>query len=61
MVIPPVIIDKMGLHLGDLFAMNFQHGVLWVVRLQPHMIVSRETVAKVFDELFPDKADADAG
>lgn len=54
-VIPPDLIDAMGLRLGSTLAMNFQYGVLWVVRMEPHMIVNRDTVSKVFDSLFPDK------
>ena len=55
MIIPPDIRELMGLLPGDNLAMNFQHGVLWVVKITPGMITTRAKVAKIFDELFPDK------
>lgn len=60
-VIPPDIRELMGLITGDTLAMNFQHGVLWCVKVTKDMVVNRDKVAKIFDELFPDKADIDAG
>lgn len=59
-IIPPDIRQLMGLVPGDTLAMNFQHGVLWMVRLTGNMIINRETVSKVFDELFADKRGAHA-
>ena len=55
MIIPPDIRELMGLLPGDNLAMNFQLGVLWVVKITPGMIATREKVAKIFDSLFPDK------
>jgi len=55
MIIPPDIRDLMGLVPGDSLALNFQHGVLWAVKITPGMITTRAKVAKIFDELFPDK------
>jgi hypothetical protein len=40
--------------------MNVEHGLLWAVKLTPSMVATRAQVAKIFDSLFPDKADADA-
>lgn len=59
-VIPPDIRELMGLVNGDTLAMNFQHGVLWLVRVTKDMVINRDTVSKVFDSLFPDKEDLDA-
>lgn len=55
MIIPPDLRDLMGLVPGDTLACNFQHGVMWAVKITPGMIASRERVAKIFDELFPDR------
>lgn len=54
-VMPPDLCEVMGLRLGDQMLMNFQHGVCWLVKARPDMIVNRETVSRIFDELFPDK------
>ena len=59
-VLPPDIRALMGLVLGDTLAMNYQHGVLWMVKLTGSMVINRDAVAKVFDELFKDKAEASA-
>lgn len=59
-VLPPGVREVMGLVPGDTLAMNFSHGVLWVVRLTTDMIINRDLVSRVFDELFPDKVDAHA-
>jgi antitoxin component of MazEF toxin-antitoxin module len=59
--IPPDIGGIMKLVPGDNLAMNFQHGVLWMVKIVPGMIASRETVSKIFDEIFKDKEKANAG
>lgn len=50
----------MGLVPGDTLAMNFQHGVCWMVKLSANLVVDRDTVAKVFDELFKDKRELNA-
>ena len=52
-VIPPDLRDRMELKLGDVLVMNYSHGVLWAKKLTPGMLVSRETISKIFDELFP--------
>jgi bifunctional DNA-binding transcriptional regulator/antitoxin component of YhaV-PrlF toxin-antitoxin module len=57
-VIPPDLRELMGLVPGDTLAMNFQHGVLWVVKLKPEMVIDRITVSRIFDELFKSKEDA---
>lgn len=54
-VLPPDIRALMELHIGDVLAMNFQHGVLWMVKLRSDMVIDRNAVTKVFDELFKDK------
>lgn len=58
--IPPDIGGMMSLVPGDNLAMNFQHGVLWMVKIVPGMIANRETVSKIFDEIFADKDKANA-
>jgi antitoxin component of MazEF toxin-antitoxin module len=60
-VIPPDLCEIMGLRVGDQMLMNFTHGVCWLVKATPGMIVSRETVARIFDELFPDKEELHRG
>lgn len=55
MIIPPDIREAMALQPGDTLALNFQHGVMWVVKIQPSMIANREQVSKIFNELFPGK------
>jgi hypothetical protein len=59
-VIPPDIRAEMKLEMGSTLLMNFQFGVLWMVKATPGMITNRETVAKIFDTLFPDKVEANA-
>jgi len=59
-LIPPDIRELMGLVPGDHLALNFQHGVLWAVKITPGMIASREKVAAIFDELFPSREVAHA-
>ena len=56
-VIPPDLCEVMGLRVGDQILMNFAHGVCWLVKARPDMIANRETVARIFDELFPGKDD----
>jgi len=59
-VIPPDIRDKMGLQNGSTLLMNFQFGVLWMVKATPNMIANRDTVSKIFEQLYPSKEDANA-
>jgi antitoxin component of MazEF toxin-antitoxin module len=54
-ILPPDIREAMNLTPGDTLALNFQHGVMWAVKVTPGMIATREKVARIFDELFPDK------
>jgi hypothetical protein len=58
--VPPDLREAMKLVPGDVLAMNVEHGLLWAVKLTPSMVATRAQVAKIFDSLFPDKADADA-
>lgn len=58
--LPPDLRERMHMKLGDVMAMNFEHGVLWMVRLTPEHVISRDTISKIFDKLFPDREDADA-
>ncbi len=53
-VVPPDLMDKAGLVPGSTMLMNFEYGMIWPVAF------NREDIAKVFDHLFPDKADDDA-
>jgi antitoxin component of MazEF toxin-antitoxin module len=54
-ILPPDVREAMGLRPGDYLALNFQHGVLWAVKMTASMIVSREQVAKVYEHLYPAK------
>lgn len=53
--IPPDLREAMKLQPGDTVAINFQHGVCWFVKITSSMIANRDTVSKIFEELFPDK------
>jgi antitoxin component of MazEF toxin-antitoxin module len=57
-IIPPDLRDVMGLQPGDQMAMNFQEGVLWVVRVTTEMIIDRKKMATIFDKLYPDRSAA---
>jgi antitoxin component of MazEF toxin-antitoxin module len=58
--IPPDLREAMQLTPGDTVAINFRYGVLWAKKITAGMIANRDTVAKIFDELFPDKEKKDA-
>ena len=55
-IIPPDIRQAMGLRPGDVVMMNFSFGVMWCVRASADVIINREKVAAVFDQLFAKEA-----
>lgn len=57
MTIPPDLRVLMKLQPGDHLAMNFSHGILWVIKITPETIIPRAKVTAIIDELFPDKAE----
>lgn len=59
-LIPPDLRELAGLTPGDQMVMNYSHGIIWLKRLDPSMVFDRTEIAKIFDELFPDKADTHA-
>ncbi len=59
-VVPPDLMDKAGLVPGSTMLMNFEYGMIWLKQVTKAVAFNREDIAKVFDHLFPDKADDDA-
>jgi len=59
-VLPPDLYEQAGLVVGDTVLMQYEHGIIWMVRATKSVLFDRTKVAKIFDSLFPDKADADA-
>lgn len=55
-IIPPDIRQAMGLRPGDVVMMNFSFGVMWCVRASADVIINRDKVAAVFDQLFAKEA-----
>jgi antitoxin component of MazEF toxin-antitoxin module len=53
--IPPDIRELAGLVAGDQVVMNFDHGMIWIKKLDKSVVFDRTKVAAVFDKLFPDK------
>lgn len=59
-LLPPDLYEKAGLVPGDTVLMQYEFGIIWMVKATRSMIFDRTKVAKIFDSLFPDKVDADA-
>jgi hypothetical protein len=57
-ILPPDIREITGVHPGDYLLMNFDHGILWMVKADKSVVFDRKKVSAIFDKLFPDKVDA---
>lgn len=57
--IPPDLREQMHLNPGDHFAMNYAHGILWMVKLTPDTFIPREKVMLILEKLFPSKVPKD--
>jgi len=55
-IIPPDIRQAMQLRPGDVVMMNFSFGVMWCVRASADVIINREKVSQVFEQLFAKEA-----
>jgi hypothetical protein len=58
--IPPDIRELAGLVEGDTMLMNYEFGIIWMVKAVKHLVFDRKKVSAIFDKLFPDKVDAGA-
>lgn len=56
-LIPVAIREKMNLVPNDTVLMAYEYGILWIARPDKSLIMSREKVSKILDQLFPSKDD----
>lgn len=54
-LIPQIIREKMNLVPNDTVLMAYEYGILWIARPDKSLIMSREKVSKILDQLFPSK------